>query len=88
MNTTYSTRIDNEQYFAHFGKAVSSAGDYNADGYVDIVVAASDFDGGSSNEGKVFMKVLHLELMQFRMLHSNLIKNHLLLENQFLLPEM
>ena len=55
VNTTYSTRIDNEQYFAHFGKAVSSAGDYNADGYVDIVVAASDFDGGSSNEGKVYI---------------------------------
>ena len=47
--------LEGNQEFAHFGNSAAGAGDVNADGYDDIVVAADRFDGGLSNEGKVLV---------------------------------
>ena len=40
---------------AQFGIAVSTAGDVNGDGFSDVFVGAPDWDGGQSDEGKVFL---------------------------------
>jgi hypothetical protein len=46
---------ESDQPFANFGHGVASAGDVNGDGYSDIIVGASRFDAGQTNEGKVFL---------------------------------
>jgi hypothetical protein len=46
---------ESNQADAHFGESVSSAGDVNADGYADLVIGASGYDNGSSNEGMAFV---------------------------------
>ena len=40
---------------ARFGGKVASAGDVNADGYSDLVVAAYGYDNGQNNEGRVYL---------------------------------
>jgi hypothetical protein len=40
---------------AHFGMAVSSAGDVNGDGFSDIIVGARDYDNGQTDEGMAFV---------------------------------
>jgi hypothetical protein len=44
-----------DQAGAHFGAAVSIAGDVNSDGYADVIVGAPDYDGVQSNEGAAFV---------------------------------
>ncbi|MCF0073854.1 FG-GAP-like repeat-containing protein [Dyadobacter sp. CY261] len=48
-------RLKGLQADAHFGAAVSSAGDLNGDGYSDIVIGAPDHDNGKLNEGAAFV---------------------------------
>lgn len=40
---------------AGLGNAVSTAGDVNGDGYADVIVAASLFDNGSTDEGRAWL---------------------------------
>ncbi|MBI5488974.1 MAG: FG-GAP repeat protein [Deltaproteobacteria bacterium] len=40
---------------ARFGVSVAVAGDLNADGFADLVVGASRYDSGSTDEGNVFI---------------------------------
>jgi hypothetical protein len=43
-----------EQQAVHYGLSVASAGDVNGDGYSDVVVGASYYDNGQSNEGRAY----------------------------------
>ncbi len=47
--------IEGSQAGALFGGAVSSAGDVNGDGFVDLVVGASGYDNGQTDEGAAFV---------------------------------
>lgn len=40
---------------ANYGRAVSSAGDVNNDGYSDVIIGASSYDDGQNNEGAAFL---------------------------------
>ncbi|MFY0642989.1 MAG: FG-GAP repeat protein [Bacteroidia bacterium] len=55
LNTALATRLEANQGVAHFGSAVSFAGDINGDGYSDVLVGAENWDNGSIDEGGVFI---------------------------------
>jgi len=57
--TTYAWRVDPNQASAGFGVSVCTAGDVNGSAAdspeVDIVIGAWKYDGGQTNEGRVFV---------------------------------
>jgi hypothetical protein len=55
LASTPAWTAESNQVGATFGTSVASAGDVNGDGYSDVVVAASSFDNGESDEGRVFL---------------------------------
>lgn len=55
LSTTASWSTIGTQQNAEFGAVMSSAGDINGDGYSDIMLGASKFDNGHTDEGKVFL---------------------------------
>ena len=54
LDTAAAWTAESDQDFAAFGTSVSSAGDVNGDGYDDVVVGATSYDNGQSNEGAAF----------------------------------
>lgn len=55
LTTTPNWTAESNQTSAFFGSALASAGDVNGDGYSDVIVGASAFDNGESNEGRAFV---------------------------------
>ncbi|MFY8046988.1 MAG: VCBS repeat-containing protein, partial [Chitinophagaceae bacterium] len=55
LDTSPSWIMEGNQANAFFGASVSTAGDVNKDGYADVVVGASYYDDGETNEGKIFV---------------------------------
>ncbi|MFV2004477.1 MAG: integrin alpha, partial [Gammaproteobacteria bacterium] len=46
---------ESNQDFSQFGISVASAGDVNGDGYSDVIIGASSYSNGQTNEGAVFV---------------------------------
>ena len=55
LSTTASSQLERNQANARMGRAVSSAGDVNGDGYSDVIVGAYAYDNGQTNEGAAFV---------------------------------
>lgn len=55
LSASAAWTAEGNQSAASFGTAVASAGDVNGDGYADLLVGASRFDNGSTNEGQAFV---------------------------------
>jgi hypothetical protein len=49
------------QINCNFGKCVATAGDINADGYSDVLVAADDYTNGQPEEGRVYLYMGHYD---------------------------
>lgn len=52
---TYIWYADPDQSYSEFGLSVACAGDFNNDGYSDVIIGAPMMDNGSTDEGCVFM---------------------------------
>jgi hypothetical protein len=56
INTNNSTLLEGNQMAALYGMSVSTAGDVNGDGFSDVVVGTSYYDGGGKEDaGAVFV---------------------------------
>jgi len=52
---TAATVLESNQASAFLGFNVASAGDVNGDGYADVIVGASSYDNGQTDEGAAFV---------------------------------
>ncbi|MBK7810818.1 MAG: FG-GAP repeat protein [Saprospiraceae bacterium] len=55
ISTTAAAMLESDQENATFGFSVSSAGDVNGDSYSDVMVGASNYDNGETDEGAAFI---------------------------------
>jgi hypothetical protein len=55
LSITPSWTAESNQALAYFGRAVSSGGDVNGDGYADVIVGALNYDNGQTDEGRVYL---------------------------------
>ncbi len=55
LSSTPDWTAESDQANAWLGSSVSTAGDVNGDGYADIIVSATAFDHGQTNEGQVYL---------------------------------
>ncbi|MBD3868599.1 MAG: FG-GAP repeat protein [Acidobacteria bacterium] len=55
LNSSPAWMVESEQPGSVYGRTVSSAGDVNADGFADVLVAAPWYENGNFREGKVYL---------------------------------
>ena len=55
LSTSPAWRTESNQSVAAYGYSVASAGDVNRDGFSDVIVGATLFDNGQSNEGRAYV---------------------------------
>jgi hypothetical protein len=55
FDTSADAHLEMNQAMALFGRAVAGAGDVNGDGFDDVIVGASSYDGGQPFEGAAFI---------------------------------
>jgi hypothetical protein len=55
FDTTRDALLQSNQAEAAFGFSVAGAGDVNRDGYADVIVGATLYDGGQAEEGAAFL---------------------------------
>ena len=55
ISNTPANILEINQASAYFGYSVSTAGDVNNDGYDDIIVGATLYDNGETDEGRVYI---------------------------------
>jgi hypothetical protein len=55
LSPTASSILESNQAYAYMGISVASAGDVNGDGFGDIVMGASLYDNGETDEGVAFV---------------------------------
>ena len=55
LSTTEDWTGESNQASANFGISVASAGDVNGDGYDDVIVGASGYSNGETDEGRAYL---------------------------------
>ena len=55
LTAAADAQFESNQIAALFGVSIAGAGDVNGDGYADLIIGASDYDNGQSNEGAAFV---------------------------------
>jgi hypothetical protein len=55
LSETADALLESDQGLAQMGLSVAGAGDVNADGLADLIVGASQYDAGQTNEGAAFV---------------------------------
>jgi len=55
FNPTADAQLESNQISAESGVSVAGAGDVNGDGFADVIVGASRYDNGETDEGAAFL---------------------------------